>query len=100
MGCTGENKSPALEWKNPPAGTKSFALLVHDPDAPSGGAGFWHWIVYNIPADATSLPEGASSGAACPRAPSRATPTWANPASSARAHRPAPSTTTTSCSTR
>ena len=42
MGCTGDNKSPALEWKNPPAGTKSFALLVHDPDAPTGGAGFWH----------------------------------------------------------
>jgi Raf kinase inhibitor-like YbhB/YbcL family protein len=61
MGCTGESKSPALEWKNPPAGTKSFALLVHDPDAPTGGAGFWHWIVYNIPADATSLPAGASS---------------------------------------
>ena len=58
MGCTGENKSPALEWKNPPPGTKSFALLVHDPDAPTGGAGFWHWIVYNIPGDATSLPEG------------------------------------------
>jgi Raf kinase inhibitor-like YbhB/YbcL family protein len=59
MGCTGENVSPALEWKNPPAGTKSFALMVHDPDAPTGGSGFWHWIVYNIPADATSLPAGA-----------------------------------------
>jgi len=63
MGCTGEGKSPALEWKNPPAGTKSFALLVHDPDAPTGGAGFWHWIVYNIPADATSLPAGAGDPA-------------------------------------
>jgi Raf kinase inhibitor-like YbhB/YbcL family protein len=59
MGCTGQNVSPALEWKNPPAGTKSFALMVHDPDAPTGGSGFWHWIVYNIPADATSLPAGA-----------------------------------------
>jgi Raf kinase inhibitor-like YbhB/YbcL family protein len=69
MGCTGDNKSPALEWKNPPAGTKSFALLVHDPDAPTGGAGFWHWIVYNIPADTTSLPEGAGdpSGAGLPK---------------------------------
>ena len=62
MGCTGDNKSPALEWKNPPAGTKSFALMVHDPDAPTG-SGFWHWIVYNIPADATALPEGAGDAA-------------------------------------
>jgi len=69
MGCTGENKSPALEWKNPPAGTKSFALMVHDPDAPTGGSGFWHWIVYNIPADATALAEGVgdASGTALPK---------------------------------
>ena len=100
MGCTGENKSPALEWKNPPAGTKSFALMVHDPDAPTG-SGFWHWVVYNIPADATSLPEGASSGRPAARARSQATPTWASPATSGRARRPAAgSTTTTSCSTR
>jgi Raf kinase inhibitor-like YbhB/YbcL family protein len=59
FGCTGENVSPQLEWSNPPAGTKSFALLVHDPDAPTGGAGFWHWIVYNLPADTTSIPAGA-----------------------------------------
>jgi Raf kinase inhibitor-like YbhB/YbcL family protein len=58
MGCTGENISPPLEWKNPPAGTKSFALMAHDPDAPTG-SGWWHWVVFNIPADATSLPEGA-----------------------------------------
>jgi Raf kinase inhibitor-like YbhB/YbcL family protein len=63
FGCAGENVSPALEWKNPPAGTKSFALMVHDPDAPTGGAGFWHWIVFNIPPDATGLPEGAGSAA-------------------------------------
>jgi Raf kinase inhibitor-like YbhB/YbcL family protein len=60
MGCTGENLSPPLEWKNPPAGTKSFALVVHDPDAPTG-SGWWHWVVYNIPADTTSLPEGAGA---------------------------------------
>ena len=58
MGCTGQNVSPQLDWKNPPAGTRSFALMVHDPDAPTG-SGFWHWIVYNIPADATSIPAGA-----------------------------------------
>jgi Raf kinase inhibitor-like YbhB/YbcL family protein len=68
MGCTGENSSPALAWANPPAGTKSFALMVHDPDAPTG-SGWWHWVVYDIPADATSLPEGAGAegGAALPK---------------------------------
>jgi Raf kinase inhibitor-like YbhB/YbcL family protein len=60
MGCTGQNVSPPLEWKNVPAGTKSLALMVHDPDAPTG-SGWWHWVVYNIPADATSLPEGATA---------------------------------------
>jgi Raf kinase inhibitor-like YbhB/YbcL family protein len=58
FGCSGQNISPALSWSNAPAGTKSFALLVHDPDAPTG-SGWWHWIAYNIPADATSLPAGA-----------------------------------------
>src|SRR5690606_34598924 len=47
FGCKGENVSPALAWSAPPDGTKSFALLVHDPDAPTGGAGWWHWVVYN-----------------------------------------------------
>ena len=61
FGCSGQNVSPALEWKNAPAGTKSFVLMVHDPDAPTGGSGLWHWVVYNIPADATSLPAGAGS---------------------------------------
>jgi Raf kinase inhibitor-like YbhB/YbcL family protein len=60
MGCTGQNVSPPLEWKNVPAGTKSLALMVHDPDAPTG-SGWWHWVLYNIPADATSLPEGATA---------------------------------------
>jgi Raf kinase inhibitor-like YbhB/YbcL family protein len=54
FGCSGHNVSPALTWANAPAGTKSFALLVHDPDAPTG-SGWWHWIAYNIPADTTSL---------------------------------------------
>ena len=58
FGCTGGNVSPALAWSNAPAGTQSFALLAHDPDAPTG-SGWWHWVVYNIPADVTSLPAGA-----------------------------------------
>ncbi len=60
FGCTGQNVSPALEWKNPPPGTKSFAIQVYDPDAPTG-SGFWHWAVYNIPATATSLPQGVGN---------------------------------------
>jgi Raf kinase inhibitor-like YbhB/YbcL family protein len=58
FGCNGENLSPALEWKNVPVGTQSFAVTVYDPDAPTG-SGFWHWVVYNIPASATGLPGGA-----------------------------------------
>ena len=68
FGCKGGNVSPALVWKNPPAGTKSFALQVHDPDAPTG-SGFWHWAVYNIPASATGLPRGAGNAAASLPAP-------------------------------
>jgi Raf kinase inhibitor-like YbhB/YbcL family protein len=63
MGCKGENLSPQLAWSNVPEGTKSFALSVYDPDAPTG-SGWWHWVVYNIPADATELPAGAGSGKA------------------------------------
>ena len=58
FGCRGKNGSPALSWSHAPAGTRSFALLVHDPDAPTG-SGWWHWIVYNIPADVASLPADA-----------------------------------------
>jgi Raf kinase inhibitor-like YbhB/YbcL family protein len=64
FGCHGENVSPALNWSNPPADTKSFAVMVHDPDAPTGGSGWWHWIVVNLPADAHSLPQGAGDPAA------------------------------------
>jgi Raf kinase inhibitor-like YbhB/YbcL family protein len=59
FGCTGKNISPALAWSGAPEGTKSFALLVHDPDAPTGGAGWWHWLVLNIPASATGLAKDA-----------------------------------------
>ena len=58
MGCTGNNVSPALSWSGAPAGTKSFALTVYDPDAPTG-SGWWHWVVYNIPANVTSLASNA-----------------------------------------
>jgi Raf kinase inhibitor-like YbhB/YbcL family protein len=63
MGCTGENLSPDLAWTDAPKDTKSFVVTVYDPDAPTG-SGWWHWTVYNIPADATELKEGAGSGKA------------------------------------
>jgi len=69
FGCSGKNVSPALKWSGAPQGTKSFALLVHDPNAPTGGAGWWHWVVTNIPPDVTELGKGAgkSDGSALPR---------------------------------
>lgn len=59
FGCSGKNVSPALKWSGVPKGTKSLALLVHDPDAPTGGAGWWHWVVINVPADAAELKKEA-----------------------------------------
>ena len=60
FGCSGENKSPALKWSGTPPGAKSFAVTVYDPDAPTG-SGWWHWVVFNIPASATKLAEGAGT---------------------------------------
>ena len=62
FGCSGENISPALSWQGAPKGTKSFVLTVYDPDAPTG-SGWWHWVVFNIPATATGLPKGAGDPA-------------------------------------
>jgi hypothetical protein len=62
FGCTGQNLSPALKWRSVPKGTKSFAITVYDPDAPTG-SGWWHWIVYNIPANVTGIPAKAGDPA-------------------------------------
>ncbi len=59
FGCEGGNVSPALAWSNPPAGTKSFAITVYDPDAPTG-SGWWHWTVVNLPSSTTALAADAS----------------------------------------
>jgi len=61
FGCAGENIMPDLKWSGAPSDTKSFAITVHDEDAPTG-SGFWHWIAYNIPANITSLPGGVAGG--------------------------------------
>lgn len=58
FGCTGQNLSPALAWKNIPAGTRSIAVTMYDPDAPTG-SGWWHWVVVNIPGTTQALAQGA-----------------------------------------
>ena len=59
-GCTGSNHSPALTWVRAPADTKSFVLTIFDLDAPTG-SGWWHWVVYDIPAGAKGLEVGAGT---------------------------------------
>lgn len=68
FGGTGDNRSPALKWSNVPDGTRSLAITVYDPDAPTG-SGFWHWVAFDIAPDADALtPDaGHKDGAALPQ---------------------------------
>ena len=63
--CDGSNISPDLSWSGAPKDTKSFALTMHDPDAPAAG-GWWHWIVIDIPSDVMHFDEGASGSLPAP----------------------------------
>lgn len=59
FGCTGGNQSPPLQWTGAPAGTKSFVVTLFDPDVHDDPSGWWHWIVYNLPATVDKLTKGA-----------------------------------------
>jgi len=60
FGCTGDNISPQLSRTNAPEGTRSFAVTMYDPDAPTG-SGWWHWVCFNIPAGTNELKSGAGT---------------------------------------
>jgi len=66
FGCNGENISPELHWSHAPKGTKSFAITVYDPDAPTG-SGWWHWLIVNIPADTDKIIANASGKKELPK---------------------------------
>ena len=75
--CDGEDVSPPLTWAEAPAEARSFALVVDDPDAPGGT---WvHWIVFNLPADASSLPEHAAESGGMPAGVIEGTNSWGRP---------------------
>ncbi len=65
FGCTAKSMSPMLQWKNAPAGTKSFALTFYDKDAPTG-SGFWHYVLFDIPVATTQIAEGDLTAAKIP----------------------------------
>lgn len=65
FGCKGGNLSPALSWSGAPEGTKSFVLSLYDMDAPTG-SGFWHWVMFNIPASTHELAAGISAEKGAP----------------------------------
>ena len=60
FGCSGDNRSPALAWSGAPAGTKSFAVTMYDPDAPTG-SGWWHWGIFNLNANVDELKANAGN---------------------------------------
>jgi Raf kinase inhibitor-like YbhB/YbcL family protein len=61
FGCTGGNTSPALQWRGAPEGTLSFVVTLFDRDERSTPSGWWHWVVYDLPKSADSLPQGAGA---------------------------------------